>query len=114
METPRSLKFGLDSVTPFEIATTTAHGTGSMSVLKLSGDGSGQGAGVVASFFDLSREKYFSITLLEIETQATIFQARRCSLVNETWSVGARGVMAGNLNFEFIDYTNETNRSTQS
>lgn len=112
-DTPRSSKYGLDSVTPFEIASTITRGSGAMSILKLSGDGAAQGAGMVASFADLSREKYFSITLLEIETQNTIFQAGRCTLVNETWSLGARGIMVGNLNFEFIDYLNETNRFSQ-
>lgn len=113
-ESPRSEKYGLDSMQAFELASTITRGSGNMTVLRLSADGGAEGAGITATYPDLSREKYFSVTMIEIGSEITIFQARRCALTSQSWNIQARGVMAGSLSFDFIDFSNETARFAQS
>lgn len=112
-ETPRSSKYGLDSMQPYEIAPTITRGSGTMNVLRLSGDGGAEGAGVVAPLPEISAEKYFSVTLIEIGTEFTIFQARRCSLTSQSWNIAVRSVVAGSFSFDFIDFSNEIPQTTQ-
>lgn len=112
-DTPKSAKYGIDSMQPYELASTITRGSGTMNVLRISGDGGAEGAGITAAYPDLSREKYFSVTLIELNTDLTLFQARKCSLVSQNWDISAKSLVSGSLSFEFIDFSNEIARFTQ-
>ncbi len=99
--------YGIDSPEPFELANTTTRCSGSMSVLRLGQDGGAEGAGMTVSYADISREKYFSLALVDRVTDTIIFQARRCKLTSQSWDVPARGRVTGNLDFVACDWSNE-------
>lgn len=106
-ETPRRPIYGVDSTQPYELAVTTTRCTGTISVMKITADGGAEGAGVTAPYPEISRERYFSLALIEIGSDLVIFQADRCSLVSQSWNAPARGLITGSFSFEAIDWTNE-------
>ncbi len=106
-ETPKRAIYGIDSSEPYELASTTTKCTGSMSVLKISADGGAEGAGIAAPYASLSREKYFSLTLVEHHTDLIIFRADRCSLTSQQWEVAAKGMVSGQFSFEAIEWDAE-------
>ncbi len=106
-ETPKKAIYGIDSTEPYELAVTTSRITGSISVLRSSGDGGAEGAGIAAPLHDLSKELYFSIALVEILTDTTIFEATRCSMTGQQWGAPAKGLMSGSISFEAIEWNNE-------
>lgn len=105
--TPRRKIHVIDIQHPVELGATTVDVDWSMGVLRVIGDGGLQGAGVVAQQTDLSREKYFSLALVERSTGATIFKADLCATDSESWSVVAKDRMLGQANGSGIVWVNE-------
>lgn len=103
---------GIDQIEAFELASTTAGVSGSMQIYRLAGDGGAEGAGITTPFPDLSRARYFSIAVLDRLRDQVIFEARRCSLTSQAWSMAARGIVTGHLNWVGIDWTNEASPTT--
>jgi hypothetical protein len=113
-DTPTRQIFGIDQMTPFELAPQTAHVSGSISVLRLGSIGGAEGAGFTTPFPDLSRSRYFSILLRNILTDEVLFEARQCSLQSQNWSVPNRGIVSGQLNFIGLAWSNESSRSSSA
>lgn len=105
--TPKKALRGIDVLEPVELAVTGYQCTGSVSVIRLSNDGGAEGAGVITPYPELSREKYFSLTLIERHTDLVIFRANRCSLLSQSWEIPVRGIVTGNFSFEALEWTNE-------
>lgn len=105
--TPRSAKYGLDATDPFELAVTTSAISGSLSLYRLSQDGGAEGAGMTTTLPQISREKYFSLMLIEEHSNTVIFEARRCSVESQAWSIGNRQQVTGTVNFSAIEWSNE-------
>lgn len=105
--TPKKPIHGIDSTEPYELAVTTTSCKGSITILRLSGDGGAEGAGIAAPYPELSREQYFSLTVVEHHTDRVLFRANRCSLLNQDWDFPAKGLVVGTLQFEAIDWDNE-------
>jgi len=106
-ETPRKMIYAVDSVTPFELGTTVNAITGSMTVYRLSQDGGAEGAGMVAPVTDLSREKYFSMLLVDQTSGAVIFQADQCSVESQSWTARIHSYVEGQIAFRALTYNNE-------
>jgi hypothetical protein len=81
-----------------------------MNVLRTIGDGGMQGVGLVAQQTDISREKYFSILLLERESDMPLFKADLCQTDSEQWTVTAKGLAAGQISGGGIIWGNEANQ----
>lgn len=109
--TARSEKYGLDCTEPFELAPTVSKCTGTVMIYRQAGDGGAEGAGMAASYPNLSREAYFSVMLVDRKAGAVIFQAQRCSLVDQSWEIPSRGVVTGTLTFSAIEWNNEVRAS---
>lgn len=97
----------IDTQHPIELASTTVSLKWNMGVLRTVGDGGLQGAGVVAQQTDLSREKYFTIQLVERRSGLTLFRSDLCNTDTEAWSVTAKGSLAGNASGSGILWVNE-------
>jgi hypothetical protein len=106
-ETPKRAIHGIDSQEAFELAPTIARCTGSMNILRLSGDGGAEGAGLSVPFPELSREQYFSLVLVEIPTNLVLFASRQCSANSQSWGAATRDYVRGSVNFECIGWNNE-------
>jgi hypothetical protein len=106
-DTPKKPIFGIDAQEAYELAPTTARCTGSMTILKLSGDGGAEGAGLTVPFPELSREKYFSVAVVEIGTNSILFEALRCSATSQSWGAATRAYVTGSIQFEALNWSNE-------
>jgi hypothetical protein len=105
--TPRKKIRTIDIQWPVELAATTTDVTWSMAVLRTIGDGGMQGAGVVAPQNVLSKEKYFTLLLVERTSNLTLFKADMCAVDSEGWSVNAKSLMAGQVSGSGIIWVNE-------
>ena len=106
--TPRRALYGIDSTDPYELAPTTGKITATLSLYRTVGDGGAEGGGMAASLEDLSKEKYFSVLLVDRGAQdSVIFQADFCSLSSQIWSIPARGIITGSLEFEALTWSND-------
>jgi hypothetical protein len=99
--------YGIDQADPFEFSVGQTKISGSMAVYRLSGDGGAQGAGLIPTYEDIPRGKYFNITLIDRSNDLILFQAKFCVLQSEGWSVPSKGIVTGSLRFEAIDWSNE-------
>ncbi len=98
---------GVDDPTVQEFMPTTVGVSGSIQLLRLIGDGGAQGAGITVPQSLVSREKYFTIVLIERETDSTIFRATECVASSESWGVAAKGILSGSVNFTGRSWSNE-------
>jgi hypothetical protein len=106
--TPRKKIRTIDIQHPVELAATTVDIGWQMGVLRTIGDGGLQGAGVVAQQSDLSREKYFTIQLVERTSGLTLFRSDLNNTDAEQWGVTAKGLLSGTANGSGILWVNET------
>lgn len=105
--TPVKANYGIDSLMPYELANTATKVVGSMSLVRVHGDGGLEGRGVVAPLTHLELEKYFSVLVVDRLTGLDVFRADHCKVTAQSWQVAARGKMEGSFSFEGIQWTNE-------
>lgn len=105
-ETPRKEIMTVDVQWAQELAATTVHTRGNLTVLRLSGDGGAQGAKVSAPQTQISNEKYFHLLVVDRTTGVTLFESANCQCNSESWSVDARGRMEGRISFSAILWNN--------
>lgn len=98
----------IDVEIPAELMSTRVRTAWSMGVLRTIGDGGLQGAGVASQQSDLSREKYFTIQLIERTSGLTIFRSDNNNTDSEQWSVNAKGMLIGTASGKSITWVNET------
>lgn len=111
--TPRKKLHGIDWLPPIELIQQSVDVDGEMTIYRLHKDGGAEAAGMVGTWPDLSREKYFSLVLIDRSTDTVIFQANQCSTTGQHWRIG-RGYVLGNIRFSGIQYNNETAPSANS
>lgn len=110
-QTPKKPIYGIDSVEPFELAVTTSHVEGTLEMYRITGSGGLQGAGVIANFRDLPKEKYFILQFVDRRNDSILFECRQCSANSERWKIMSKALMTGSLRFVGIGWDNEsTNR----
>jgi hypothetical protein len=107
VETPRKKIHCVDSPIPFELATGVSSVSGTMGVWRMSQDGAAEGPGLVAPLDELTRERYFSLVLVDLTTATIIFQADFCSVESQTWSVSVKNLINGTIHFSALTYRNE-------
>jgi hypothetical protein len=106
-DTPRTAKYGIDSMLPTELAPTTTRVTGRIGIVRTVGDGGVEGAGMTTDFDTIPRERYFLLQLIERRSDTVIFEAKYCSLVQQSWSLPEKGRMSGEVAFEALGWNNE-------
>jgi len=111
--TPAREIYGVDSTEPFELATTVSRGTGAMTIYRMVSDGGAEGAGITVSLPDLPNEKYFSVALTERSSDTVVFQARRCKVTAQEWTVPTRGYVMGTIHFSMMEWSNEAVKATR-
>ena len=66
--------YGIDITEPQELAVAQTKITGNMKVFRTVGDGGAEGAGMITSFDNLPRGKYFTVQLVERGSDTILFQ----------------------------------------
>lgn len=107
VESPRPRHQCVDAIIPFELGFGPVVVSGSLSMWRGSQDGAAEGPGMVAPIDEITREKYFSLILVDLTTSTIIFQADNCSVESQSWSVGAKSLITGTVHFSAISYQNE-------
>ena len=110
--TPRRKIHCIDIPYPVELAATTSDISWQMQLVRTIGDGGAQGIGIATESGLISREKYFTIQLIERTSNLTIFRADYCQTDSENWSVAPKGLMMGNISGSGIAWANETATAT--
>jgi hypothetical protein len=100
-------RYGIDQQTPFEILSTQASIRGTVECLRHHNTAGVEGAGIVPEEEALSRARYFFLQLVDRQTDTVILQVPKAALINQRWSVKARGVMTGSFTFEGLAWSNE-------
>lgn len=93
---------------PVELATARAKLSWQMGVVRTTGDGGAQGAGMVPQQTALSREKYFTLQLVDRASGYTLFKCSMCVTNSEQWTIRAPGVVAGQVSGAGITWSNES------
>ena len=105
--TPKKEIRGLDSTDPTEYGITTQTVSGQMEIYRLASDGGLEGAGIVAPLSVLSREKYFTLSVIDRLTDTVMFTANNCTVENQSWSFATRALVTGSMTFRGITMQNE-------
>lgn len=108
--TPPKKIMGVDSGEPVELAPTTTMISGNMGLLRLSGDGGLEGAGIIPEFSEVPRGKYFSLALIDRATDTQIFRADRCWCASQSWDIPSKGMVTGQMTFEALGWNNEATK----
>ena len=103
--TPRKELHTIDTLEPMELMPQSVSGHGQMQIYRLHQDGGIQALGMAAVWEDVSREKYFSILVLDRATDTTLFRADKCSTISENWTFN-RGHIMGDVAFSFVRWSN--------
>lgn len=108
--TGRKRADGIDVPFSLELMPTRVGVSGSIRMYRKIADGGAQRAGIVVPQNLISREKYFTIVLVERETDTVIFSADMCSATSESWIVKSRSLVEGVVTFEGVSWFNEASR----
>lgn len=100
-------RHGIDRHTPFEVLPTQASIRGTVQCLRQHNTAGIEGAGVVPVEDELSGSRYFSLQLVDRQTDTVVLQVLEAACVSQQWSVQARGVMTGSFAFEGLSWSNE-------
>lgn len=98
----------IDALDPVELAPARTKVNGTIGIIRTSGDGGAEGAGLTTDYENLPREKYFSLCLIDVQTDKVVFRADYCSVVNQSWDMAARDIIKGTVEFEALDWSNES------
>jgi hypothetical protein len=62
---------------------------------------------MTTDFANLPRERYFSVMIIERKSDRVLFAADRCSVISQSWQMGAKSMVTGTVEFEGLDWYNE-------
>jgi hypothetical protein len=106
-EVGRRAIYGLDQITPYELAPGTNTITGRIDCIKARNDGGLEGRGVATSHNNRLLEKYISIMLVDRITDKVVFRCDEAAVNNQTWRTEAKMIMRGSFTFTGISRTSE-------
>ncbi len=92
--TPKKEERGIDEVEAVELSPTTASVEFQMTVWWKKAGGGARNAGVVANNPNISLEKYFTVLIVDRQTQTIVFRADHCSMESEEPSIVGKGLVA--------------------
>ena len=106
-DTPHREARGIDSLLPFELIQQASSIKGTIGLLRQAGGGGAQGLGAGVKSFKLTREKYFTLALIDRGTGFMLFRADYCCINNEAWQLATKQFMTGTVNFSGLLWDNE-------
>lgn len=105
--TMHEAEYALDSSDPFELSAGRTKVSGKLGVWRTIGDAGAEGAHMATRFEDITKGKYFSLTLIDRTSDMVVFECRYAKVQNQSWTVQERGIMTGEIDFEGLDFSNE-------
>ena len=105
--TPHKPARGVDIPYIAEQMPTTYSVNGTLSVYRMIADGGAEGAGIQAPMDMQVREKYGTLILVERDTGTTVLRIDHVTIDSQSWTFASKSIVAGNINFTGIVFTNE-------
>lgn len=105
--TPRRKIRCIDTLLTPELVPLAVEVSGTMTIYRLHGDGGIQAAGMIPTWTQLTRGKYFSLLITDRLSDTTTFRVDACEVLGESWEHG-RGYSMGTVQFEGLQWQNET------
>jgi hypothetical protein len=112
--TPHVEEETVDVMFPVELKPVRTKVAFQMGVLRLIADGGMQAAGLVPQQQHLSRERYFTVQLIERKTGTTLFSSTMNVVDSESWSVRPKGLLEGTVVCKGVTWVNEAGDATPS
>ena len=104
--TPRKEIRGIDVLQPVEIIPTGLSMHGTLQVYKMHDDAGAEAMGLLATWEKATKEKYFSLMVLDRATDGVIFQVGRCCVVSQSWNISPKQFVMGSITWTGFDYSN--------
>src|SRR5277367_2004595 len=92
--------FGVDSYLPQEIASSQVTINGTIECIRLKLAGGLDGLGIGPNDQNILLEKYIQITLIDRQTDATVFQCFNAVVSNQSWRAHTSAVLRGSFSFQ--------------
>ena len=105
---PRREVHGIDVLPPVELVPTSLSIHGTVQMYKIHFDGGNEASGLVATWNLLTKEKYFSLMVLDRVTDTVLVQADKCCVTNQSWVIQPRSFVIGTVAWTGIEYNNDT------
>jgi hypothetical protein len=97
----------IDNPVANQLAPRTYSVSGTIQILRGRSTGGLEGAGLVPSADAMLRQKYLTVELQDRITQDIVYHAAFCQVIQQQWSVNAKGLTTGTFNFKGISFSNE-------
>ena len=98
----------VDILEPTELIPTTLSFTGTIDIYRLHRDGGIEAAGLIPTWDNLTRSKYFSLGLKDMFADTFILQVDKCAVDSQSWRVFPKGHVQGSIFFKGFRYHNES------
>lgn len=105
--TPKKAIQGIDQMDVSELAPTTARVQFTLDMYRIKGSAGLRGAGMVGTWSELPREKYFSLIIVDRENDLVVFRVDACSTEDERWNIAAKTMVTGTASFSAVDWSDE-------
>lgn len=102
--------YGLDQITPVELAPGPVKTTGRIECFRVRLDGGLEGRGFLAATQNLLSEKYIHIMVIDRLTDSVVFEAIDAAVNNQNWRAETKGILRGGFAFESITNANEASK----
>lgn len=106
-ETPQRELRVVDTLEPAELIPQGCSVRGNLTIYRLHRDGGIEAAGLAAAWADQTRQKYFSLMVVDRVTDTVLFRADHCATTAQSWNAG-RGFVMGTVAFVGLNWSNET------
>ena len=108
-ETPHREIMAIDFNMPFELAPGATRMSGQIGLYRKTLEAGAEGKGMVSDFNTATRDKYFTIALVDRVSNTMLFKANNCSVNSQSWNLPTRGRVSGTVSFSGITWSNEAN-----
>ena len=97
----------IDLLQPVELVPTSLSVHGVIQVYKLHNDGGLEAAGLLATWDNLTKEKYFSLMVLDRFSNAILVQVDNCCLTEQSWNIRPKEYILGTASWSGVNYSND-------
>jgi hypothetical protein len=107
INSPAKVIHGIDTLQPIELIPTSLGVGGNFTILRQHIDGGAEAAGILATWDKMTKEKYFSLLMVDRKVDSVLFQCNKAKCISQSWQIAPKGFLIGNISFTGIDYNNE-------
>jgi hypothetical protein len=105
---PHKTIYGIDSLYPLDTVPGPLSYNASMQLYRLRSGGGIEGDGLAPTWEAATRGKYFSILVLDRATMDILFEGRKNRITQQSWSMAAKQIVTGTVQFTGLSYNNNT------